>query len=70
MTYHRKDAPKEYYYLQPGLKLDSLVAGITSQQNERDEPAVHPFWAPFSWVTLFAAGALFWYWLIGLLLKL
>lgn len=37
---------------------------------ENKKPSAHPFWAPFSWITVFVAGALFWYWIVGLLLKL
>jgi hypothetical protein len=37
---------------------------------EDPERTAHPFWAPFSWVVVFVAGALFWYWIVGLLLKL
>ena len=29
-----------------------------------------PFLAPFSWIVVFVVGALFWYWIVGLLLKL
>jgi hypothetical protein len=36
----------------------------------RDKHNVHPFWAPFSWIMAFAGGALFWYWIIDLLVKL
>jgi hypothetical protein len=37
---------------------------------EDPERMDHPFWAPFSWIVVFVVGALFWYWIVGLLLKL
>jgi hypothetical protein len=37
---------------------------------ERDKRSAHPFWAPFSWIMAFAGGALFWYWIIHMLVKL
>ena len=36
----------------------------------RDKHYVHPFWSPFSWIMAFAGGALFWYWIIDMLMKL
>ena len=43
-----------------------LSAGV---YEESDELTPHPFWAPFSWITAFLAGALFWYWVVSLLLE-
>jgi hypothetical protein len=37
---------------------------------EDPERMDHPFLAPFSWIVVFVVGALFWYWIVGLLLKL
>jgi len=35
---------------------------------EDPERMDHPFLAPFSWIVVFVVGALFWYWIVGLLL--
>lgn len=36
---------------------------------DKNSPGAHPFWAPFSWIMGLMGGALFWYWIIGCILR-